>query len=297
MKILVPVDGSGDAYNTLRGACTLALRMGYSVVAFHVDRSELYTPEFSKWYTVQRRIETEFDMLAREVIRRSYGIGSELGVGMEVVMSVGEPASEILAYAGENGVVKLIAMSYGALTGATERLIEGVTKTVILQQDKPVLVSSNTMTISSILVVIEDVNDTGSSHGAMVKHAGMLARTFRARVGIMSLVPDLFAIAVDYGHIGEVPYIKSRKSFRRFENIYRQRTRTIASEATQLIAAIDATIPVTTKETDEADEVIAEAHNYGLIVIHPKQKAADNTLTDISKTLLNSRSLSTLFVP
>ncbi len=275
----------------------MALRMGYSVVAFHVDRSELYTPEFSKWHTVKRRIETEHYMLAREVVRMSYDIGSELGVGMEVVMSGGEPASEILAYAGENGVVKLIAMSNGALTGTTERLIDGVIKTVILQQNKPVLVSSNPMTINSILVVIEDVDDTGGSYGAMVKHAGMLARALRARVGIMSLVPDLLAIAVDYGHISEVPYMKARKSFRRFENIYRQRTRAIVSEATQLIAAIDATIPVTAKETDEAGEVIAEAHNYGLIVIRPKQKAADNTLTDISKTLLNSRSLSTLFVP
>ncbi|KJU85019.1 UspA domain protein [Candidatus Magnetobacterium bavaricum] len=296
MKILVPVDGSEDAYNALRSACRLSMRMGYSVVAFHVDRSELYTPEFSRWHTVKRRIETEFDMLARDVIKRSYGIGGEFGVAMEVVLSHGEPADEIITYACENGVIKLITMRHGGLNGAADKRIDDETKAVILQQSKPVLVSSAPVEISSILVVIESVYDTGGSHVSVVRYTGVLARSLRARVGLICMLPDLTAIAVNYGHIGEVPYIKNRKSFRRFEEIYRQRTQAVISEARQFIADIDDSIPVEAMQTDEQDELITEVHNYDLIAICPKQKDIHTTLTDTSKTLLNNRSLNTLFV-
>ncbi len=296
MKILVPVDGSEDAYNTLRSACRLALRMGYSVVSFHVDRSELYTPEFSRWHTVKRRIETEFDMLAKEVIKRSYGIGSEIGVAMEVVLSNGEPVKEIMTYAYENGVIKLITMGHGSSGGATDTRIDSVTRTVILQQNKPVLVTSNPVEISSILIVIENVYAISNSYRSVVKYAGMLARYLRAHIGLLCLMPDVLAIAVDYGHIGEVPYIKARKSFRHLEELYKQRTGVITSEARQLIADIDAAIPMTVKQTDDLDELMTEAHNYDLIAICPKQKDSHTTLTETSKTLLNNSSLNTLFV-
>ncbi|MBF0538280.1 MAG: universal stress protein [Nitrospirae bacterium] len=302
MKILVPVDGSEDAYSVLRGACRLALRIGYSVVALHVDRSGLYTPEFLRWYTIKRRIETEFDILAKEVVKRSYGIGGEMGVAMEVVMSDGEPAREIADYAYDNGVIKLIIMGHGrhgghgTLRGATEQLVESVTKTVILHQNKPVLVTNNSMEISSILIVIEGIYDTDGSSRSLVKYAGMLARALRARVGLVCLIPDLLAIAVDYGHIGEVPYIRERKSFRRFETLYRQHTQVIISESRQLLEGMDVALPVATRETDEADEVMAEAHNYDLIAICPRHKDTHGTLTEISRTLLNNRALNTLFV-
>ncbi|MBF0343454.1 MAG: universal stress protein [Nitrospirae bacterium] len=295
MKILAAVNSTDDAYNALRSACRLARRIGYSVVAFYVDRAELYTEEFTRWPTVKRRIETEHDILAKEVIKKSYNIGRELGAAIEVVMSNGDPAREIVDYAYENGVVKLITMGHGVLGGAAENIVESVVKTVISELNKPVLVISNEREIKSILVIIETNYDIRGGN-AVVRYVGTLARSLGARVGLVCLIPDLLAIAVDYGHIGEVPYIRERRSFRRFERLYKEKTQIIISEFRQHLAGMNVEVEADVKETDDVGEVIAQAHEYDLIAIWPKQKGNQGSFTEASKNLLNCHWLNTLFV-
>lgn len=127
-KILVPVDGSDQSAKAAQWASRLAQKLGASVTLLHVhdvpgtEAIGLNSLERSEIEQIERRIAGPSFDKARALMDPS--------VNAETLVSIGEPADEIVALARKNGFT-LIVMGSRGQSLAREILLGSVSDKVI----------------------------------------------------------------------------------------------------------------------------------------------------------------------
>ena len=203
MKILAAVDGSEAAFNALRSACMLAVKLAASVTALYVNKAEEYTPDETGSLSVKERIMDELEARGQEAIRASLAVGRSLDVVVEGVMSYGIPADEILSYVEAHGIIKLIAMAHSSMGRGAQEFVESPTRAVVTRSRDPVLVTDRAVEIKRILIAVD--NSDVTKQVALL--GGKLARSLGAELGIIAFVPDAEALIDEYRLIADVPNI------------------------------------------------------------------------------------------
>ena len=143
-KILVPVDGSKHARRAVETAVELSKCHGSSVFLLHVIRDLSLPEELLAMVRTGEVNESRMEILqnSAEIIldnaRRKFEEAGIAGVQSDYIM--GDPASKILEYAGQNGV-DLIVIGYRGL-GPTPSLLGGVARKLVNMTDISVLVAT-----------------------------------------------------------------------------------------------------------------------------------------------------------
>ena len=143
-KILVPVDGSKHARCAVETAVELARCHGSSVFLLHVIRDLSLPPEIMEMIrsgdVTQSRLEILQDSaeIILENARKEFEAVGLTRIKSEYVM--GDPASRILEYAGEQGV-DLIVLGHRGL-GPTAGLLGGVARKLVNMTTVSILIAT-----------------------------------------------------------------------------------------------------------------------------------------------------------
>lgn len=143
-KILVPVDGSKHARCAVETAVELARCHGSSVFLLHVIRDLSLPPEIMDMIrsgdVTQSRLEILQDSaeIILENARKEFEAVGLTRIKSEYVM--GDPASRILEYAGEQGV-DLIVLGHRGL-GPTAGLLGGVARKLVNMTTVSILIAT-----------------------------------------------------------------------------------------------------------------------------------------------------------
>jgi nucleotide-binding universal stress UspA family protein len=143
-RILVPVDGSKHARCAIEMAVELAKCHGSSVFLLHVIRDLSLPEEILAMIRAGEVNESRMEILqdSAEIIldnaRRKFEEAGIADVQSEYIM--GDPASRILEYAGQNGV-DLIVIGHRGL-GPTPGLLGGVARKLVNMTDISVLIAT-----------------------------------------------------------------------------------------------------------------------------------------------------------
>lgn len=124
-KILVPLDGSHRSASVVAPAAALAARLGASI-----DLLSVVTP--------RRREKLPVEVAAPNLFRTEKAL-KERGLEAKLEILMGDPATEILAYAKEKGA-GLIALSTHGRTGLDRAVYGSVAETVLRKGRLPLLI-------------------------------------------------------------------------------------------------------------------------------------------------------------
>ena len=136
-KILVPLDGSELAEKALHYARVPAARIGAEVVLLHVCSPEECHSAADRC-TVQpmHRVYTEH---TAEMLRNELREVAANTIAVECKVLVGDPASEIVRFAEEQGVTRIIMASHGR-SGVGRWIMGSVTDRVVRVSPVPVVI-------------------------------------------------------------------------------------------------------------------------------------------------------------
>ncbi|MBI4684935.1 MAG: universal stress protein [Nitrospirae bacterium] len=291
MKILVPLDGSDNAFNAFRSACNIAVKTDSYITAFYVNKGEVYTPEETGWISLKDKISDELEILGHEVIRKAYAIGRDSGTSVEGIISCGIPAEEILKYIGAHGIIKLITMGHSSKGKGAQEFVESTTKNVVSQSKTPVFVTSSVINIRSILIAV----DNSDASKKAVLFGGEFAKSLEADISVISVIPDAEEIINEYKKIAEVPNIE--RHIKDLENTLTEKAEQAVFTAKDTLTSMNIKpLSAIIKKGQPADEVISEAGHYDLIIIGKKGSPFQKKLSRIANKLLDSHSINTIFV-
>jgi nucleotide-binding universal stress UspA family protein len=143
-KILVPVDGSEHGRRATEMAIDLAKCHGSSIFLLHVIRDLSLPKEIMAMIRAGEVTQSRMEILqdsAEIILDSARGRFEEAGVtGVQGEYVVGNPASKILEYAGQNGV-DLIVIGHRGL-GPTEGLLGGVARKLVNMTNVSVLIAT-----------------------------------------------------------------------------------------------------------------------------------------------------------
>lgn len=290
MKILVALDGSEAAYNTLRTACAMASRLSAYVTVFFVNKGEEYTPEQTGWISMKEKISDELESLGHEAFRKAREIGKELDTPVEAVISYGIPATEILRYADARGVIKLIAMGHTSKGKGTQEFVESTTKNVLARTKVPVLVTNQNIHIKRVLIAVDDLSVAKKA----ATYGGKLAKALGAETGILSVIPDVEAIIGEYRKIAEVPGID--KHIEESEKDLTQMAERAVNIAKDILASMDIAASPMIKKGSPSDVIISEAAHYDLLIIGLKGNISRKKIGTTANKLLDAHTINTIFM-
>jgi nucleotide-binding universal stress UspA family protein len=130
--ILHPTDFSDPAKGSFQLACALASDMGARLIAFHVVQPTSYVHNLD--FTLPNR-----ELKALESLRRLQQTAEEgYGLDIDIDLSEGEPATEILKVARDRHC-DLIVMGTHGRTGLRHLLMGSIAEKVLRKADCPVL--------------------------------------------------------------------------------------------------------------------------------------------------------------
>jgi nucleotide-binding universal stress UspA family protein len=143
-KILVPVDGSRHARYAIEMAIDLAKCHGSAVYLLHVIRNLSLPQEILAMIKAGEVTESRTEILqtsAEIILDNAREKFAEAGVStIQGEYTIGDPASEILAYAREKSV-NLIVIGHRGL-GPTEGLLGGVARKLVNRTTTSVLIAT-----------------------------------------------------------------------------------------------------------------------------------------------------------
>jgi len=116
-KILVPIDGSDHARKVVETACDIALRYNTPVYLIHVFSVAHLTAlsSESRGEPALERLIDEAEEAAVEVIREAERFVKDKGVEVaQSYVTQGDPADEILKFAGRKRIDTIVIGSHGA---------------------------------------------------------------------------------------------------------------------------------------------------------------------------------------
>jgi len=290
MKILVALDGSDASFNALRSSCSLASKMRAYVTVLHVNKGEAYSSEETAWTSIRERLARELEAFGQETIRKAYEIGRETGVPLEGVISEGIPSAEILEYARNRGIIKLIAMGHSSKGRGAQEFVASTTKDVVARAGVPVFVTSGAITIRRILLAVDD---SAASQKA-TRFCGSLTQALDAHLNVISIIPDAEAEVNHYTRIAEVPNIDKyiEASERELAAIVE---RTLSSTK-EILSSLGMQTDAIIKKGRVSEEIIPEANNYDLLVMGINQPPSPGKLGPTVHKLLDSHAVNVIFV-
>jgi nucleotide-binding universal stress UspA family protein len=143
-KILVPVDGSKHARCAVEMAVELARCHGSSVFLLHVIRDLSLPPEILEMIHSGEVTESRLEILqdsAEIILDNARKKFDEVGITtVKGEYILGDPASKILEYAGENGI-DLIVLGHRGL-GPTRGLLGGVARKLVNMTTTSILIAT-----------------------------------------------------------------------------------------------------------------------------------------------------------
>lgn len=143
-KILVPVDGSEHGRRATEMAIDLAKCHGSSIFLLHVIRDLSLPKEIMAMIKAGEVTQSRMEILqdsAEIILDSARGRFEEAGItDVQGEYIVGNPASKILEYAGQNGV-DLIVIGHRGL-GPTEGLLGGVARKLVNMTNVSVLIAT-----------------------------------------------------------------------------------------------------------------------------------------------------------
>jgi nucleotide-binding universal stress UspA family protein len=289
MKILAALDGSDAAFNAMKSACRIASKTGSYVTAFYVNKGVEYSPEETGWTSIRERIARELETSGREVIHKAYKIGKNFDVPVEGVISDGIPASQIVAHVDAHGIIKLIAMGHSSKGRGAQEFVESTTKSVAARANVPVFVTSSEIDIRNILIAVGNSTTAGN----VAAFGGQLAKSLGAELNVIAYVPDAEAMISEYKLIADVPNIE-RHIETSERDLREMLERTLA--ATNAVLDSVGVKASTVIKKGQADDLIAEARRYDLLVLGLRSNLSHARPSRIASKLLDSPSLSTVVV-
>ncbi len=290
MKILVCLDGSEGSFNALHTACDIALKTGSYIIAFFVNEGQEYTAEATGWLSIRDKISDELESLGHETIYKAYQIGRDLGVSVEGIMSYGLPADEIIKYVSSHGIVKLIAMGHSTKGRGTQEFAESTTRKVVSMSRIPVLVTSSSVVVRRILVCVDD---PGLSRETVL-FGGHLSQSLKADIGIISVVPDVEEIMAEYRKIAEVPNIEKHMDLS-VTALEEKAEQTVLS-AHVTLSSLNLKAYSVIRKGDPFEEISQEAGLYDMLIVGTQGMSPSKKIGKTTKKLLDSGSLSIIFV-
>jgi nucleotide-binding universal stress UspA family protein len=118
-NILVPVDGSANAHKAVELAGDLARHYGAQIALVHVLRraGDVVAPEGLEGYMASEHVRlTEQDFLrlaATEIVDREAAALEAMGLAVERLVEIGDPATEIVGAAKRHGADLIVIGSRG----------------------------------------------------------------------------------------------------------------------------------------------------------------------------------------
>ena len=135
-EILVPTDGSAAAERSIDEAIELAVATDARLHALYVvDTRTLSGLPSAQGSTIEQALEAQGDAAVEGVRDRA----EAAGLSVTTTVAVGNPATEILAYA-DDAPVDAIVMGTHGRTGVDRFLLGSVTERVLRRASAPVLV-------------------------------------------------------------------------------------------------------------------------------------------------------------
>ena len=289
MKILVALDGSDAAFNSMRSACRIAAKTSSYITAFYVNKGTEYSPEETGWTSIKERIASELESFGHEVMQKAYAVGKEFDVDVEGLVSYGIPAQEITKYVDAHGIIKLVTMGHSSKGRGTQEFVESTTKKIVTTSKVPVFVTSTEINISNILIAVDDSEVSKK----VAWFGGSLARSLGASLGIISFVPDTEAIIDEYRLIAEVPNIE--RHIEASEKTLAEIIERATTAATDILNSMDIRVSSIVKKV-KSDEIISEMRDHDLLIVGVKGRPSQKKLSRITNKILNSHEISTIFV-
>ena len=290
MKILAAIDGSEAAFNALRAACGLALRLSASVTAMYVNKGDEYTADETGTLSLKEKIMDELEARGQTVLRESLAIGRTFDVDIEGVLSYGIPADEILSYTEAHGIIKLIVMAHSSMGRGTQEFVESPTRAVVGRSKVPVFVTSAPITIERVLIAV----DNSEAAKRVAQFGGGLARSLGAELGIIAFVPDAEALIDEYRLIADVPNIERHieASERDLKKILDQSV----AKARQVLGSLCVEASLVLRK-GHADELMRDARPQDALVFGLKTNASGFArLSGSPSRLLSSHAMNVFFV-
>jgi nucleotide-binding universal stress UspA family protein len=292
MKLLVAVDGSDESFDTLKTACYLANKIGYSVIAFYVNRGEEYTPELTRWPFIHERLSKELSALGNEVIKKSYSIGRKMETKIEGIISSGTPADEIIEYTQEHGIVKMLAIAHSSKSKGVQTLVESTVKEVVIRVDRPLLVTSRFVEIKRIVFLVQKFEPSDS----LIRCVANFACNLSVPVLIFSTFPDLDELFAEYSYIGETLPKRRRSSIRSAEKIYQEQTEKIVNAVKDRMSYLNVNASSVIVKGDMVEEVFKQVSLSDIILFQHHDKKSSKKLSQLASVLLESQLINTLFL-
>jgi nucleotide-binding universal stress UspA family protein len=289
MKILAALDGSDAAFNAMKSACRIALKTGFYITAFYVNKGVQYSPEETGWTSIRERIARELETSGHEVIHKAYEIGKDFGVPVEGVISDGIPAPQILAHVNAHGIIKLIAMGHSSKGKGAQEFVESTTKGVAARAATPVFVTSSEIEIRSILIAVGN----SAAAGNVAAFGGQLAKSLGAELNVVAYIPDAEAMISEYRLIADVPNIE--KHIEASEKELKEMLERALAATTAVLDSVGVRASTLIKK-GQADDLILEAQRYDVLVLGLRGNPAHTKFSRIANRLLDSPSLNTVFV-
>lgn len=290
MKILAPIDGSESAYNAMRSACRIAKKAFSQVVAFYVNKGQEYTPEETRWMSVQEKLSKELEEKGQAVISTAYRIGKEMGAAVEGVISYGLPAPEILKYAGDHGIIKVIAMGHSSKGKGAQEFVESTTGSVLEKSNRPVLVTSTDLNVKSILIAV----DQSELSMRVTRFGGELARLLEAELTLISVIPDMEEMASGYRQIAEVSKIE--KYMKNSEKELREASDRALGSAKEILSSMKMNAGEIIRKGQPSKEIILQAGGYDLLVMGVRRTVQEKKISRMANRMLDFKGMNTLFV-
>lgn len=289
MRILVGLDSSAASLNALTSACRLAKRLYAPVTALYVNVGEEYTAEATRWLSISERIASVLETFGAEALQRAHTVARAEGVSLEGVMVSGIPYEEILRYAAERGIVKLIALGHSSRAAGLLEVVESTAKRVIAASPVPVFITDKEVDIRSILVAVDpsEVSKRAAGYG------GKLAKLLGASVTVLSVAPYGEDLINNYRLMAEVM---------RLSDFSDDVDRTFNTRAERALAAageiLEPLVPHSSfllRKGTAADVIADEAQQYDVTVVGVKERPERRRLSKVAAKLLNAR-ISTIYV-
>lgn len=209
-KVLVPLDGSRLAENTLPYAMELACKLGCEIQLLHV----MTTHEAEQVHMHEAYLDSQVEAMTRTIAESLMGTKQPLPRDLDIHWATarGEAAEAILEFATENGVDLILIATHG-LSGIKRWVIGSVAEKVLKASPVPVwLVREENETPEEVPLQISNMQNVivpldGSARAeAILPDSARLASMLQARLVLFQVVPDVYHIYTAGGRAAHVPY-------------------------------------------------------------------------------------------
>ena len=195
-KILVPLDGSALAEVALPYAELISGKLGSEVTLIYIHEANGVSNQRMGQFYMERMVE-----VTKQGAERGCRLSGDPGIKVKSAVQVGNPAEEIIGYAGKENV-DLIVMATHGQSGIKNWALGNVAEKVVRATDRPVMLirangaCTEKVNISSILLPLD-----GSKEGeAALPHIEQLASKLGARVILLQVLATGYTGYIGLGY-------------------------------------------------------------------------------------------------